>query len=257
MRQQFAEDLARFHRTRALVAPTPAHLVPDIVLDGFLNELHENAEVAAEIAMGRRPHRAFPNARSAFEAMQLALLLVTSDDYDQAGARAWIYYLKKDREFSNLHSDAESVLGLSPQGRFNAAVEEIASTWDDFARGQGALIHEAVPIVEKQPKRPDNWAGVPVAPTLASRMEKRRPPHHTASVADPARALANAYAALNRGTHPRATLRPERISRDKHGRLTVEYESRVWEDDQHTSLVIAAGALNLGTLVIGFRLAIP
>lgn len=186
MLKQFDDDLARFRRTSALLAPTAAHLIPDIVLQGFLNDLHENAEAAAEIAKGPRPHRAFPNARSAFETMQLSLLLVTSNDYDRDGARAWVYYLKKDREFTNLHDDAELVMGFSPDERFNAAVAEMAETWDDFAPGKGALIREAVAIVEKQPRRPDNWAGVPVAPTLASRFEELRPAYHTPAVSDPA-----------------------------------------------------------------------
>src|SRR5688500_12158683 len=93
------EVRARYEDLRAAFEPTSEHFVPDIVLLGFLNEIEENVRAVEILADSVVPHRAFPNARAAFEGAQRALLLTTADDYDLAGGKAWLYYLRRDKEY--------------------------------------------------------------------------------------------------------------------------------------------------------------
>lgn len=250
----FEATKAQFSQALGKLRPSRAHAIPDLVLLGFLNEVEENARVTALIGSSDLPHRGFPNARAAFEAAQLASLLVTDPDYDRAGARAWIYYLRKDRMFVELHPEEfRNPEKLTPTQWFEAAVEEMASIWDDLDAGKGQLIKEAVRIVESQPRRPDNWAGVSIAPTLRDRMAQYSASRGYPVRTDAAAAYNRAYAALSRESHPRTRLRPIQVQGKPDGYADFDFEQRDPRWDAETALILATAALSQGYLALGIR----
>ena len=244
----------RFSEARAIFRPARAHALPDIVLLGFLNEIEENASVTTLIGSSEFPHRGFPNARSAFEAAQLALLLVTDPDYDRAGARAWVYYLRKDRVFAEMHpDDVQYPEKLTPSQWFRAAVNEMADLWNDLDAGKGRLILDAEALVESQPRRPDNWAGLPIAPTLRDRLAGYAERHNLPVRTDAAEVYNRAYAALSRESHPRTRLRPIQVRGLPNGYAEFDFEPRDVASDADTALLLATGALAQGYLALVIR----
>lgn len=86
-----AEARDRYEAARNRFFVSPDHLVPDIALLGFLRDIEESVQTVEVVAGSDLPQRAFPNARAPYEAAQRGLLLVTAEDYDLDGAKAWVY----------------------------------------------------------------------------------------------------------------------------------------------------------------------
>jgi hypothetical protein len=251
--------LRAFREHFAAFVPHASHLVPDIALRGFLHEMLENALIASSIAEGPIPHRAFPNVRSAFEAAQLALLLATSSDYDLDGARAWVYDLRKDRELQRSaeglpeSTDADAS-GYSPDERYEGAIKEMAEFWEDYARGKGHFMKRAQAIVEKQKRKPDNWAGVAIGVELARRLRLMAEQRGAeTAVGNPDIALSGAYTVMCRFTHPRPSLRPLTFKRQSDDSVSIEYEKPDHENNRAMVATLAAGSLNFGTSALQLR----
>jgi hypothetical protein len=250
--RQLCDLVARF-------APTRPHLVPDIALLGFLKDVEENSRAVLLFADTPLRHRAYPSARAAFEAAQLALLLVTDSEYDLAGARAWIYYLRRDRDFASQPRDGDAVTiqGLTPNAWFREAVDEIAEMWESFSPRKGQLIAEAERLVMQQPKRPDNWAGVPIARTLSDRMSALAQRTDRPISADAAKAYNNAYAALTRQSHPRTQLRPEEIRSTAGQEVSVRFEVPDFDEQYENAVSLTAGAVLHALAALRARIAMP
>jgi hypothetical protein len=62
---------------------------------GLAADVLETAEAVHHTAETGLPHKAFSNARLAFEAAQNLLVLATHEDYQHAGTRAWVYFEHK------------------------------------------------------------------------------------------------------------------------------------------------------------------
>jgi hypothetical protein len=247
IKARFLEDLAKFQVTRA-------HAIPDLVLLGFLNEVEENARATSIVGTSDLPHRGFPNARAAFEAAQLALLLVTDPEYDRAGARAWVYYLRKDRRFREMHPEEFRGLDrLTPAEWFRSAVHEMAEVWNDLDSGKGQLILDAESLVESQPRRPDNWAALPIAPTLRDRLADYSRRHNAPVRSDAAEVYNRAYAALSRESHPRTRLRPIQVRGHPNGHAEFDFEERDLARDAETAVVLATASLSQGCLALAIR----
>lgn len=247
---ELERSLSELRAALASYRVSKAHFVPDIALRGLVNDVEENAGVVAALRGHDLRHRAYANARAAGEASQLALLLATADDYDVAGARAWVYYLRQDREFATRRRTTP-VAGsddLTPDERYRAALEEMAELWEGMAPGKRDVLVAAQELVEAQPKRPDNFLGVAVAPALRDRIGRAYTAAGRTPPVDVAAAYNNAYAASSRQAHPRASLRPSSV-RSRPGEQTVVVEYEPIDRDFHLeNAVLLANAAVLEAL---------
>jgi hypothetical protein len=236
------------------------HLIPDMVLMGFVSEVVESAHAVIALLAANLGHRAFPNARTAFEAMQQLLLLVTDADYDLAGAKAWIFFSRRDFALLDSHGDSAD-LPTDPEEYpdkkgLDLALAEITKIWDRYSPGKGRMIAQAAEILAAQPRRPDNWAGVPIAPelqrrflALASRMGT------TPLVSDHARTYNATYSILTRESHPRTRFQPDRMMGHVNGPITFEYEPKEAEAADNVT-AIAAGAIAQTVVAMRIRSSI-
>ena len=254
------EARQRYQVVRSRFAAAASHLVPDIVLLGFLNEIEENVSAVELIAASGIPHRAFPNARTAFEAGQQALLLVTAPDYDAAGATAWAYHLIRDRKYMAAPRSGQTTdrANVEPEEWFESALTEMEQTWNDFAPGRGALLRDAATEIQSRRRGgPENWTGLPVAPTLRDRMLTLAERHGKKGRSDAADILNAGYGALSRESHPRTRFQPTRITRDSSGGISFEIPTRDLEADRETVLISAASSLAAATLGVAIRCSLP
>jgi hypothetical protein len=196
--------------------------------------------------------------RAAFEAAQGLLLLVSAQDFDYAGALAYVYGLKKDHDIAQAH--AADLAGKPAEeggpGWLEKAIEEVQDTWDDLSPGKGPLVRRAAAeLAGRWNKKPDNWAGVHPGKELNHRLPLvgfTTPP----GAPNITTILGNAYRALNRDTHPRTVVRPLAIQRTADGALHTDLESRDLAFLAGAAATIAAAALNLGVLAISVRASI-
>src|SRR4051812_25070197 len=86
------EILDRLEDVKKYFHYTPASILGDCVLISYINEVSNSASITELLVQTPMPHKAFPIARAAFEAVQLATLLVTQEDYVTMGTAAWLYY---------------------------------------------------------------------------------------------------------------------------------------------------------------------
>jgi hypothetical protein len=230
-----------------------------MALLAFIQDVKENADAVQVLAASSARHRAFPSARSAFEAAQHALLLASDAEYDSAGARAWVYHRRKDQE---LHRQANGTIpreadsDLTPEEFFSRAKEEMSRIWNDFSPSKGDLIEAADQALAKQARKPDNWTGVNVASELEQRLRRigvvstGQPQQE-----DPARLLRAVYSLLSRESHPRSTrLEPKNVRGEKDGPVTFEFDDFDLDSEAELAMTITAGAVNLAVTAVALRL---
>lgn len=239
-----------------------SHLIPDMVLIGFVNDVVEcghSVIVMVKAGLGRR---AFSNARTAFEAMQQLLLLVTDDDYDLAGAKAWVFFARRDFSMFERHGDVNDLPTAPtefPDKRgLELALAEITSIWNAYSPGKGELIDRADAMLDTQPKRrPTNWAGIPIAPELQRRfktlaMDRGIVPH----APDHAEIYNATYSILSRESHPRIGFQPDRIIGRVNGPIRFEYDEG--ETDSTNNVIrITAGSVAQAVTAMQLRALIP
>jgi hypothetical protein len=144
----------------------PKNLLADMVLLAFMNDVLESVQAGMGVLqLETIPHRAFPCIRTAFEAAQQALVLVTQEDYAFVGAKAWVYYCRRDKKWLALAKPEGSGIQSKQDAEnwFEAKLQDIANLWDSVSNGQGKLVAQALIELEKQPRRPDNWLGKDLA----------------------------------------------------------------------------------------------
>jgi hypothetical protein len=253
------EAFGLFSLARSAFAPSAMHLVPDIALLGFLNDIEENARAVDVLSSSHLPHRAFPNARAAYEAAQQALLLSSSDDYDLAGARAWVYYLRRDFLFASLPrpSHVGDAARRSAEAWYEGAFAEMKDLWETLAPGRGETLERARVAVEAHKGRPDNWAGVPIAPALAARLEALRKLRGKPPNVGTAQIYNAAYSALSRESHPRMRVQPQRVTRSPDGSVELVLPERERDQDATTVRESAASALITGRIAVAYRIQPP
>lgn len=243
-----------FEAARAQFQPMGAHLVPDIALLGFLVEISENAEAVQLLAESNLPHRAFPNARAAVEAAQNALVLATEADYDLGGARAWVFFKGKDRNYRQMPRAHVFERPEDADAWFEKALEEMSAIWEDLAPGKGRLISEARKLLDRQPKRPGNWAGLPMASTLQKRLNDVRHLLGKSPNEDISSVLNATYSALSRESHPRTGFDPIRIDVHADGQIEFVIKPRDRQRDIENVMTAASSALLEGILAIAVRI---
>lgn len=242
-----SRELQRLESLQTAFQASGSHLIPDMVLMGFVSEVVESARAVSTLLSANLGHRAFPNARTAFEAMQQLLLLVTDENYDLAGAKAWVFFSRRD--FALLTDFGNSAdLPLAPEefpekSGLDLAIAEITKLWNDYSPGKGQLIIKAAEILATQPKRPANWAGVSIAPELERRfLALTREKGISTSEPEHARIYNATYSILSRESHPRTRFQPDRISGRINGPITFEYDPNE-SDAARNVAAITAGAV--------------
>lgn len=187
------------------------HFTGDLTLRGFLLGAWSGARAALHLVSASEfGFAAFPNVRSAFEAAQDAMLLVTESDYNKAGARARVF---ERLEYADLKVEMHDAFGTAnapePSRDYAEAVRDIkayAAKWDADCPGRGSLLLEALNDLQAQfegaktgKRHPGHWAGLSRR-RIAIEISKR--------VDDPAfaKGMIAAYAHLSRNSHPRVRL---------------------------------------------------
>lgn len=138
----------------------PKTLVPDIVLLGLATDVFESALAVQDTACSPLPHKAYSNAQLAFEGAQNLLVLATHEEYEAAGARAWVYFELKDAGWRVAFGRQKDVLapGLTENHWLDQRVADMAGVWNSVSQGQGQLLLDALAVVRRERrKRPDNW----------------------------------------------------------------------------------------------------
>lgn len=254
---ELEKALAKFREVFARFAPTSAHLVPDLVLLGYVSEVLENLEAARVVLGSAIPHRAHPSVRAASEAAQLALLLTAGHDYDLEGATAWLYYQNKDAQLVRTSSSAPKPGDagyVDPDQWYADCVQEMADVWETYFTGARDIVLGAVKRVANLPRKPDNWMGKSVATELQARLEQRAKEAGTPFRSGSAGLFRSAYSASSRETHPRTRFKPDRITRRADGSFHFELPARPTAADRQALALAAAGAVNQLSAAIGFRL---
>jgi hypothetical protein len=258
-----AAALARLETALRQLPATAMHLIPDLVLRSYLHDAVENGTVVQLLISTKLRHRAFPNARACFEAAQQALLLASDPNYDLAGAKAWVYGHRKDlyqggeAERAGLLRDLPEHL---PAAEFFAKqFKEMQETWNSFAQGKGALLQEARVALERQPRRPDNWAGLNIAETLERRLDAMlKPKAFKAPPVKPSDLLRAAYALLNRETHPHSLrLEPSRVRGSANGAVSFVYDPDNPAEQADLAEKLTLSSLNLAMAAASLRFQMP
>jgi hypothetical protein len=153
--RELNDELGRFvWRGRMLPA--------DVVLLGLSTDVLETAAAIQETADSDFPHKAFANARLAFETAQHLLALATHEHYEQAGAEAWAYFELKTASWKSaaLRLRDPATTTTTTRDLLEARVEQMRGVLTVFRPDAPALLDQAVAVVwdwHKRNGRPDNW----------------------------------------------------------------------------------------------------
>jgi len=254
--EQLTRALAALRSTLSVFRLSREHLVPDMALLGFLNEVEEHGEIVLHIGAHRFCDRAYPAARAVFESSQRAVVLAMQPDYDIAGARAWVYYLRRERDFALDVGGPGYVRedGMTPDSWYAAALDEIADVWDSVSKGKGQIIHKAAALVARRSK-PDNFLGVNVAPEIRDRFAAVYQRAGLTTSIDVARIQNNAYAAASLQAHPQTRLRPSNLAEHEDGSIVITFEERDRPHQYNGAVTLAAGAIGLADMAARLRLS--
>ncbi len=133
-------------------------LLPDLVLRGITSDVYESSVAVGHLLTSPMPHKAYSNARLAFEGAQNALVLATHERYDWAGALAWVFFDWKDRNWRVQLENKGNSATQNGDEWLDRRITYLANVWNEFSPGQGGLLCEALKVVrQKANTRPDNW----------------------------------------------------------------------------------------------------
>lgn len=136
-------------------------LPADLVLMGLATDVLETGAAIQETAESAAPHKAFANARLAFEAAQQMLVLATHDNYEGAGTDAWVYFeLKAAAWQAAAVRLRDTATPVSTRQLLKAQVEQMREVWSLFREDAGAMLDRSVESVwdwHDRKQLPDNW----------------------------------------------------------------------------------------------------
>jgi hypothetical protein len=138
----------------------PSSLVADLVLVALATDLLETGLAVREASRTELPHKAYPNARLAFETAQNLLVLATHEHYELAGAVAWVYFESKDAPWRSEIERAKSGNGVGPTDEqwLDTRVDQMVRVWNSVSPGAADVLQEALATVRRDRKKgPDNW----------------------------------------------------------------------------------------------------
>jgi len=156
---ELADRLEELGAEIELFVCRPPTLLGDLVLFGLATDVLETAEAVLNTAVSGLPHKAYANARLAFEGAQNLLALSTHEDYPAAGARAWVYFESKSAKWrASRRAQHHQADTGSAEKWLDQRVGQMAGIWDSVCPGKSALLFDAVKLVRKTGKKPpDNW----------------------------------------------------------------------------------------------------
>lgn len=193
------------------------HLPADLALLGLLEDLRGAASAVLALSENAPSFVIYPLARTAFEATQRIIALATDDDYLRTGARAWLYYHRKDARILRMDEGAETA-----EAWLASAVRRMLDVWRAYHPDAETLLNQERERLEaNEGKRgPDNF----MCQDLARLVQERYPralPGAEMSPAEAERTNRSLYAYLSREAHARLRVDPVgyRISPD--GSLTI------------------------------------
>jgi hypothetical protein len=136
----------------------PETLAGDLVLFGLGADVLETATSVLHTAASALPHKAFSNARLAFEGAQILVVLAAHETYELAGPQAWVYFEMKSAAWRASAQRMRNASSATNQKEIlELRVESMATVWDSVCQGHGKLLRDAFELVWKErKKRPDN-----------------------------------------------------------------------------------------------------
>jgi hypothetical protein len=250
-----SERLAELNAELEIFSCRPKTLVPDLVLLALATDVFESGKAVCHTAESDQPHKAYSNARLAFEGAQQVLVLATHEDYETAGASAWVYFESKDagwRSILERRRDPHSIEAVEEKW-LDERVAQMSRVWESVAEGQGALLAGALLTVRRDSrKKPDNWLHEKLTPrqhraySLFAAKNGRGAPAETAELNQ------NMYKALCRETHARPRLDCFRVIHDR-ARGTVHVRLQPRNLDQARYGVMAGTELSISETIASLR----
>lgn len=193
------------------------HLPADLALLGLLEDLRGAASAVLALSEDAPSFAIYPLARTAFEATQRIIALATDDEYLRTGARAWLYYHRKDARILRMDEGSDT-----SEAWLASAVGRMLEVWRAYhPEAETILSQEKERLQTNEGKRgPDNF----MCQDLARLVQERYPrvlPGMEISPAEIERTNRSLYAYLSREAHARLRVDPVgyRISQD--GSLTI------------------------------------
>lgn len=188
----------------------------DLILLGLSVEVEESARAVQSLVATELPHRAFPLARTAYEAAQQALVLATHEDYAEIGTRAWVFFERRLASKGGAESKEDAA------GELGRRIAEMNRVWTGFHPSASDVLWRAQLAVAKLPKKPDNWLGEYFTERhrLAYEMvfsARKMPPAE--GIAEINKAL---FHVLSLETHATPRIHPRKVMVDKTGAIMVE-----------------------------------
>ncbi len=173
----------------------PRTLAGDFVLFGLGTDVLETATAVLHTAASALPHKAYSNARLAFEGAQNLVVLATHETYEIAGSQAWLYFEMKSAAWrASAQRQRNTQPAMNDEQLLQRRVEHMATIWDSLCQGHGKLLRDALGLVWKErKKRPDNW--------LHENMTARQHAAYGLFVASGARAITGDTAAVNQAMY--------------------------------------------------------
>jgi len=223
-------------------------LVADIALIGLGIDVLEAGQAVRTLAGSQLPHRAYPCGRQAFEAAQQAIVLATHEHYVEPGARAWVYFERKDSKWR------ASMAKITPHQWLERRVEEMAAIWDSISPGCGTTLRHALQT-RKQTVRPDNWLGEVMTARQHAGLAKIATALGNTLTGDSAATNAQLYAALCRETHARPRLEVAAVHHSADGSLRIDSVPRDLAKASACVLLSASLSAQEAMLALAWRVA--
>ena len=201
------------------------------------------------------PHKAYSNARLAFEGAQHALVLSTHEDYVGAGALAWVYFESNDASWRAKFERQKNAHPSNPTADqwLDTRVDEMASIWDSVAAGQGKLLLQALLRVRQQrKKRPDNWLHENMIPRQQRAYEIFAENGGTSAFAETAELNQGIYQVLCRETHARPRLDTFSVIHDQ-ARDTIRLQVKARNPEQARHAVTNGTELSISETAAALR----
>jgi hypothetical protein len=230
----------------------PPTLVADFVLAALATDLLETGQAVQETSSSSLPHKAYPNARLAFETAQNLVVLAAHEKYQFAGAVAWVYFESKDARWRSEMDRSAGTVTTADQW-LEMRVSQMASICNSASDGQGELLWEALTSVRRDSKKkPDNW--------LHENMARR---HHLAYAVfganggnplalDSAELNEKLYQALCRETHVRPRLDSFAVVHDRAAN-TIRIDIAPRNLERARSAVVAGTELSISEGITALR----
>ncbi|MBW4481428.1 MAG: hypothetical protein KME14_02680 [Tildeniella torsiva UHER 1998/13D] len=250
--QNLQNAIRILHKSQKAFRFSANTLLADIALFGLAFDVLDSAYAVEILSETRLPHRGYPIARTAFEAAQQAMVLATQENYALAGARAWIYFCKKDSEWLAQSCPEGSGINNREDAEiwFKEKLAEMLVTWGEFSPGKQILISNAVDLLNKQSRRPDNWLGQSMGSLQDEAYKKIAKFFGNDIVEGSVEMNRSIYSRLSKETHARARLEPVSFGLGADGFINVEFATRDTEVNSKsvslsTALSVQEAAMSL------------